>query len=125
MPKRVIAFPRGAADLTNGEVRFTLQVSEGQLLDFVATLGIGEQIISNLSWICAQLKATEILRAVPMIQAVSLEVQPDPGPTSDVLVKIETPEGVPFYFVLSREVAASAAANLKIQSERDARSGSA
>ena len=123
MPKRiqVLGLPKGAVDKNNRQIQFDLAIADGTTLEFLATQDIAEQIIAALAPMAKALRhAGPQTVAAETIAEYTIQRDVMGGP---ILVRLVTPEGVPYSFQIPLSAANDIADRLKTESAKPPREG--
>jgi len=120
---RLTGIPGGAVDLQKREIDFRLQLDNGGELAFIAGLSAAEQIASALGRMTQQLRQSKPQNVIAE-QVAEYAVQRDPhgGP---VLLRLVTPQGIPYTFALPLAAATDIVTRLQIESAKVHPSGNA
>lgn len=122
MRTRVAGLPRGEIIEKDGDIAFDFNAGH-KTLQFVARIGVVEQIIAALGRICAEVRpGTRIFGGAERVHTAAVQV----APLQDmVLLELMSDRGVPSRFAMTRSEALEMAAELKTRSERPTPSGQA
>jgi|GEM_PF-1660478 hypothetical protein len=132
MPKamRVVGIPNGAVDPERQEVSFALATAERKAFSFVAKIGVAEQIIAGLGRMVHGIREARLEKGEANAQTTAAEdvaqylVQRDPW-ADRVLLRLVTPQGVPYTFALPASAAADMGARLNAESANRSTTGRA
>ena len=123
MPKvhRLVGITRGAVDTKAHEIQFDLQDSERRTVSFVGRFGPIAQVIAGLARLHFELR--QILQTAKAMEPTAAEEIGGHRIHADswspvVLVELVTPQGVPYTFEVSRQMANEIADRLKSESAK-------
>ncbi len=120
---RLTGIPGGTVDPQKREIDFRLQLNDGTQLACIAELSAAEQIASALGRMTQQFRQPKSQNVVAE-EIAEYAVQRDPhgGP---VLLRLVTPQGIPYTFALPLAAATDIATRLQIESAKVRPSGNA
>jgi hypothetical protein len=99
------------------EIDFSLAVSDGRPLGFIAKIGVAEQIISGLGRMVRDLRQPKPqMTAAEDVAEYLVQRDAFGGP---VLLRFVTPHGVPYTFALPAVAASDIAERLKTESQKE------
>jgi hypothetical protein len=130
MPKllRLTGLPSGGVDSEKEEVHFTLAVSEGRPLNFVAKYGVASQLLTGLGRMLSELRSVldekKSAQSIAAEKVAAAHVQRERW-TGDVLVQLVTSAGVPYTFAVPADAAKDIATRLTAEASKEGNLGHA
>jgi hypothetical protein len=123
MTLRLTGIPGGTVDTQKREIDFRLQLNDGTELSCIADFSAAEQMASALGRMTQQFRQSKS-QNVTAEQITEYAVQRDPlgGP---VLLRLITPQGIPYTFAVPLSAATDIATRLQIESAKVLPSGNA
>jgi hypothetical protein len=125
---RLTGTPGGEIDHDKQEIRFSLNVSEGKPISFVAKFGVAAQVTAGLSRMVLELR--RILASPGVTETMAAEEVSEAQAHKErwqdkVLLQLVTPLGTHYTFALPTTLASEIAERLKTESAKPTNVGTA
>ena len=127
-PIRVVSLPNGSADIDGQQVNFTLASSGGKSFNFVAKIGILQQVIRALARMYAELeshlRATDGVAVAYAMAVAKTRIHKERW-SDAVLMELTDQDGIPYLFQMTSQTASGIADQLKTESAKPTQTGTA